>query len=122
MFPEFIFASKHNLLEKKSVKSILVLSQITCVAILCGFVISKLILSLILLGNVLFFCNYPELSPIFGLEPIKGVVDICQDLDKYAETELDGSVILTLLMRRKIKRIKVRDTISVILVCIFMVF
>ncbi|QSL66996.1 hypothetical protein MERGE_001383 [Pneumocystis wakefieldiae] len=101
LFPEFIFASKHNLLEKKSVKSILVLSQITCVAILCG--------------NVLFFCNYPELSPIFGLEPIKGVVDICQDLDKYAETELDGSVILTLLMRRKIKRIKVRDTISVIL-------
>ncbi|KTW25727.1 hypothetical protein T552_03339 [Pneumocystis carinii B80] len=101
LFPEFIFASKHNLLERKLVKSIFILSQITLVLILCG--------------NVLFFCGYPELSPVSGLGPIKDVVDICQDLDKFGETELDGSVILTVLMKRKIKRIKVKDTISVLL-------
>ncbi|KAG5513324.1 hypothetical protein PMAC_001387 [Pneumocystis sp. 'macacae'] len=99
--PEYIIASKHVLLEGKLVKSILLLPQITCVLILCG--------------SVLFFSNFPELSPIFGLHPIKGVVDICQDLDKLGETEMDGSVILTVLTRRKIKRIKIKDSVSLIL-------
>ena len=77
---------------------------------------------LILIGNVLFFSNFPELSPISGLYPIKGVVDICQDLDKLGETEADGSVILTVLTRRKIKRIRIKDSISLVSVCGFINF
>ncbi|CCJ31403.1 unnamed protein product [Pneumocystis jirovecii] len=96
----YIIASRHVLLEGKAVKSILLLPQISCVLILCG--------------NVLFFSNFPELSPISGLYPIKGVVDICQDLDKLGETEADGSVILTVLTRRKIKRIRIKDSISLV--------
>ncbi|KAG4303091.1 hypothetical protein PCK1_000757 [Pneumocystis canis] len=65
-------------------------------------------------GDILFFFNFPELSPKFGLHSIKGVIEICQDLDKLGETEADGSVILTVLTKKKIKRIKVKDSISLI--------
>ncbi|KAG5440078.1 hypothetical protein PCK2_000590 [Pneumocystis canis] len=98
--PEYMIASKHVLLEGKPVKSILLLPQIACVALLCG--------------GVLFFFSFPELSPRFGLYSIKGVIEICQDLDKLGETETDGSIILTILTKKKIKRIKVKDSILLI--------